>query len=140
MHQPRSYVRSRIGREVVHPGTILLREWMQPFNISQQGLARAMGVSPRRLNEIVQGKRAITADTAVRLSSKLGMAPHYWLGLQVDYDIDRVRRGAWRRARHRESGDFARGRGWWRPITEEYRREKRREAILSLIEREDMEL
>jgi addiction module HigA family antidote len=135
----RPYVECRIGRELVHPGAVLLREWMRPFGISQQELARMLEVSLRRINEIVQGQRAITADTAVRLSNKLGMRPHYWLGLQADYDIRCVGRRE-RKHRPRDPDAIGPGRGWRRAITEQYRREKRREAIISLLEREDMEL
>ena len=71
----------------VHPGEILLEEFLRPLGISQNRLAREMGVPPRRINEIVHGKRAITADTAVRLARALGTSEHFWLTLQADYDL-----------------------------------------------------
>ncbi len=70
-----------------HPGEILLEEFLLPLGISQNRLAREMGVPPRRINEIVHGKRAITADTAVRLARALGTSEHFWLTLQADYDL-----------------------------------------------------
>jgi addiction module HigA family antidote len=72
----------------VHPGEILLEEFMQPLGLSQTRLGRDLGVSPRRINEIVHGKRSITADKALRLSRCFGMSAEFWLGLQTDYDLD----------------------------------------------------
>jgi addiction module HigA family antidote len=72
----------------VHPGEILLEEFMKPLGLSQTRLGRDLGVSPRRINEIVHGKRSITADTALRLSRYFGTSPEFWLGLQADYDLD----------------------------------------------------
>ncbi len=72
----------------VHPGEILLEEFMKPLGLSQTRLGRDLGVSPRRINEIVHGKRIVTADTALRLSRYFGTSPEFWLGLQVDYDLD----------------------------------------------------
>jgi addiction module HigA family antidote len=72
----------------VHPGEILLEEFMQPLGLSQTRLCRDLGVSPRRINEIVHGKRSITADTALRLTRYLGSSAEFWLGLQADYDLD----------------------------------------------------
>ena len=72
----------------VHPGEILLQEFLQPMGVSQNRLAVQIGVPPRRINEIVLGKRRITADTALRLGRYFGMSPHFWLGLQMDYDLD----------------------------------------------------
>jgi antitoxin HigA-1 len=72
----------------VHPGEILLEEFLKPMAISQNRLALSMGVPPRRINEIVQGKRRITADTALRLARYFGMSAQFWLGLQMDYDLD----------------------------------------------------
>jgi addiction module HigA family antidote len=71
----------------VHPGEILLEEFLRPLDISQNGLARAIAVSPRRINEIVLGKRAITADTALRLAKALGTSVQFWMGLQDEYDL-----------------------------------------------------
>lgn len=76
----------------IHPGEVLLEEFLIPLGISQNALARAAGVSPRRINEIVLGKRGITADTAVRLSVMLGTTERFWLGLQADYDLEEARR------------------------------------------------
>jgi addiction module HigA family antidote len=74
-----------------HPGEILLEEFLQPMGISQNALARAAGVPPRRINEIVLGKRGITADTAIRLAAALGTSERFWLGLQADYDLEEAR-------------------------------------------------
>lgn len=71
----------------VRPGDILREEYMEPLGLSQNGLARAIGVPPRRINEIVHGKRAITADTALRLAAYLGPDPQFWLSLQAHYDL-----------------------------------------------------
>lgn len=75
----------------IHPGEVLLEEFLNPLNISQNALARAIGVPPRRINEIVLGKRAITADTALRLARAFGTSEQFWLGLQADYDLEQVR-------------------------------------------------
>ena len=72
----------------VHPGEILLEEFLKPMGLSQNRLALDMGVPPRRINEIVLGKRSITADTALRLGRYFDMSPQFWLGLQMDYDLD----------------------------------------------------
>lgn len=72
----------------VHPGEILFEEFLKPMNISQNQLGRDLGVSPRRINEIIHGKRSITADTALRLSVYFGNSASFWLGLQMDYDLD----------------------------------------------------
>ena len=72
----------------VHPGEILLEEFLKPMNLSQNRLGLDIGVPPRRINEIVLGKRRITADTALRLARYFGMSPQFWLGLQMDYDLD----------------------------------------------------
>ena len=69
----------------VHPGEILNEEFLQPMNISQNQLGRDLQVSQRRINEIVHGKRSITADTALCLSSYFGNSAYFWLGLQMDY-------------------------------------------------------
>ena len=71
----------------VHPGEILLEEFLIPLNISQYRLAKDTSVTPRRINEIVHGKRSITADTALRLGRYFGMTPGFWLGLQMDFDM-----------------------------------------------------
>ncbi len=72
----------------IHPGEILLEEFLLPMNISQNALARAAGVPPRRINEIVLGKRGVSADSAVRLAKTLGTSERFWLGLQADYDLE----------------------------------------------------
>lgn len=72
----------------VHPGEVLFQEFLLPMMISQNMLARDIGVSPRRINEIVHGKRAVTADTDLRLSKALGTSEGFWLGLQADYDLE----------------------------------------------------
>ena len=80
-------------REVplAHPGEILLEEWMKPLEISQYALAKAVGVPPRRINEIVHGARAITADTALRLAAFFGTDAQSWLNLQAHYDAETAR-------------------------------------------------
>lgn len=72
----------------LHPGEVLLEEFMKPLNISQNQLGRDLGVSPRRINEIIHAKRSVTADTALRLAKYFGNSPEFWLGLQMDYDLD----------------------------------------------------
>jgi antitoxin HigA-1 len=72
----------------VHPGEILFEEFLKPMQISQNKLGQSLGVSPRRINEIIHGKRSITADTALRLAAYFGNSPQFWLGLQMDYDLD----------------------------------------------------
>lgn len=72
----------------VHPGEVLLEEFLKPMGLSQNRLALGIGVHARRINEIVLGKRAITADTALRLGKFFGMSAKFWLGLQADYDLD----------------------------------------------------
>jgi antitoxin HigA-1 len=78
----------------IHAGEVLLEEFLKPLDISQNKLARAMGVPPRRINEIVHGKRAITADTAIRLARALGTSEQFWMGLQADYDLEEARKAA----------------------------------------------
>jgi addiction module HigA family antidote len=75
----------------IHPGEILLEEFLLPMGISQNKLARDIDVSPRRINEIVHGKRAVTADTDLRLSKAFGTSEGFWLGLQADYDLEEKR-------------------------------------------------
>ncbi len=72
----------------IHPGEILMEEFLTPMGLSQNMLANDIGVPPRRINEIIHGKRRITADTALRLSRYFKMSPQFWLGLQMDYDLD----------------------------------------------------
>jgi len=75
-----------------HPGEVLLEEFLAPLGISQNALARAAGVPPRRINEIVLGKRGVSADTAVRLAAALGTSERFWLGLQADHDLEEAHR------------------------------------------------
>jgi len=72
----------------IHPGEILLEEFLKPMGITQYRLAKDISVDPRRINEIVLGKRAITADTALRLSRYFGMSEPFWLNLQSEYDLE----------------------------------------------------
>lgn len=72
----------------VHPGQVLLEEFIKPMGLSQNQLAHALDVDPRRINEIVLGKRAVTADTALRLARYFGTSAKFWLGLQADFDLD----------------------------------------------------
>lgn len=73
----------------VHPGDVLLEEFLAPMGISQYRLAKDIGVSPRRINEIVHGARAVSADTALRLARYFGTSERFWLNLQAQYDLDR---------------------------------------------------
>jgi addiction module HigA family antidote len=81
--------------ELIAPGEILLEEFMRPHAISQNRLSRDINVPVARINEIVKGKRAITADTALRLGKYFGTSAELWLGLQMEYDIRRARRDVW---------------------------------------------
>lgn len=72
----------------VHPGEVLLEEFLKPMDISQNSLALNVGVPARRINEIVLGKRGVTADTALRLARFFGTSAEFWLGLQAQYDLD----------------------------------------------------
>jgi len=72
----------------VHPGEVLLEEFLEPAGLSQYRLAKDVSVPPRRINEIVHGKRAVTADTALRLARYFGTTPRFWLNLQAQYDLD----------------------------------------------------
>jgi addiction module HigA family antidote len=72
----------------IHPGEVLLEEFLKPMDLSQNRLAIDIGVDARRINEIVLGKRSITADTALRLGRYFGMSAQFWLGLQAQYDLD----------------------------------------------------
>ena len=72
----------------IHPGEVLMEEFLEPMGISQYRLAKDISVPPRRINEIVHGKRSITADTALRLGRFFGMSPQFWLNLQTRYDLE----------------------------------------------------
>ena len=91
----------------IHPGEILLKDFMEPFGISMNRLARDLDVPPARIHGIVHGKRAITADTALRLGTYFDVSPETWLGLQLEYDIRVAKRQAGekiaRRVRRREA-------------------------------------
>lgn len=75
----------------VHPGEVLAEEFLGPLGLSQNKAARAMHVPPRRINEIVLGKRSVTADTALRLARFFGTTPDFWMNLQAHYDLERAR-------------------------------------------------
>lgn len=76
----------------IHPGEVLLEEFLEPLGISQNRLAREVGVPPRRINEIVLRKRSVTPDTALRLARYFGTSSRFWLGLQMDFDLEEVER------------------------------------------------
>ena len=75
----------------IHPGEVLLEEFLIPMGVSQNAIARAIGVPPRRINEIVLGKRAITADTAIRLAHYFGTSEQFWMALQASFDLEEAR-------------------------------------------------
>jgi antitoxin HigA-1 len=89
----KSQTTTEVGRRLprkrppTHPGEMLLEEFVKPLDITQVELARLLGVSYPRLNEIIKGKRSVTPDTALRLSRVLGMSADFWLGLQQDWDL-----------------------------------------------------
>ena len=72
----------------IHPGEILLKDLMEPLSLSQNELARALGVDARRINQIINGTRRITGDTALRLSRYFNMSPDFWMNLQARYDLE----------------------------------------------------
>jgi antitoxin HigA-1 len=76
------------AHDPITPGEILLEEFLIPLGISQYRLAKTIGVPPRRINEIVHGKRRITPETGLRMSRALGMSDRYWLSIQLDHDIE----------------------------------------------------
>ena len=76
----------------LHPGEILLRDFLEPKGISQNALARDLGVPPRRINEIVLGKRGISADTAIRLARRFGNSARFWMQLQAEFDLEQARK------------------------------------------------
>jgi len=75
-----------------HPGKVLFEQFMKPAALSQNALARELGVPPRRINEIILGKRGITADTALRLAKRFGNSARFWMALQADFDLEEARR------------------------------------------------
>lgn len=76
---------------LIHPGRILLEDLLEPLGLSQYRLAKDIGVPARRINEIVHGKRAITADTALRLGKYFNMSPNFWLNLQTRFDLEKTK-------------------------------------------------
>ena len=76
----------------LHPGKVLLRDFLEAKSISQNALARDIGVPPRRINEIVLGKRGISADTAIRLAKHFGNSERFWMQLQVEFDLEEARK------------------------------------------------
>ena len=87
--------------EPIPPGEVLYEEFMKPLGVSINALAREIAVPPNRVSDIVNGKRSITADTALRLGKYFGVSPEVWLGLQVDYDLRVARRTTWLKAEPR---------------------------------------
>ncbi len=83
---------SKIKLKNIHPGEILLEEFLFPMGISQNKLAQDIDVSPRCINEIIHGERSITADTDLRLACAFGTSEGFWLGLQMDYDLEEKRK------------------------------------------------
>ena len=81
--------------EPIPPGEVLYEEFMKPLGVSINALAREISVPPNRVSDIVNGKRSITADTALRLGKYFGVSPEVWLGLQADYDLRVARRTTW---------------------------------------------
>lgn len=76
------------GIAPIHPGEVLLEEFLEPLGVTQHRLAVSIGVPPRRINEIVHGKRRVTADTALRLARYFGTTDHFWLNLQTRFDLE----------------------------------------------------
>ena len=74
-----------------HPGKVLFEQFLQPMGLSQNALARELGVPPRRINEIILGKRGISADTAIRLARRFRNSERFWMQLQADFDLDLAR-------------------------------------------------
>lgn len=91
-----AFLRLRTGRRPLHPGHFLESRFLVPLGITQDALARALGISRRRVNELVRGKRAVTPDTAVRLALLFQLEPAFWLGLQLQWDLYRECRAAGR--------------------------------------------
>ncbi len=81
----------------IHPGEVLLEEFLKPLGLSQNRLARSISVPPRRINEIVLKKRSISPNTALRLARYFAVSEEFWLGLQMDYDLEKARRTSGKR-------------------------------------------
>ncbi len=75
----------------IHPGEILLEEYLKPLGISRNKLGIALGIPPQRVGEIVKGRRSVTLDTALRLAKYFGTSPRFWLNMQTQYDLDKAR-------------------------------------------------
>lgn len=88
---PRSPARRAVGRTPIHPGAFLESRFLTPLGLSQDALAKELGVSRRRVNEIVNGRRGLTPDTALRLAKYFRTDPELWLRLQADWDLHRAR-------------------------------------------------
>jgi addiction module HigA family antidote len=76
----------------IHPGEVLLEQFLNPMGLSQNAIARDIGVPPRRINEIVLGKRGISADTAIRLAKRFKTSEQFWMSLQAEYDLEEARK------------------------------------------------
>jgi len=76
----------------IHPGEVLFEEFLEPMGLSQNAIAREIGVPPRRINEIVLGKRGVTADTAIRLAKRFRTSEQFWMSLQAEYDLEEARK------------------------------------------------
>lgn len=81
--------------DIITPGTILWEEFMEPLGVSQNQMARDLDITVGRINDIIHGKRSITADTAIRLSKYFGTSPEFWLNLQADFDLRKIKRDEW---------------------------------------------
>src|SRR3970282_196875 len=84
--------KQRGSQQGSHPGRILYEQFLKPAGLSQNALAREIGVPPRRINEIILGKRGISADTALRLARRFGNSARFWMALQVDFDLEEARK------------------------------------------------
>jgi addiction module HigA family antidote len=102
--------------ESIHPGEILLEEFMTPLGLSANALARAVGVSVTRISEIVRGRRGVSADTALRLARLFGTSPDLWLGLQAEYDLRVAKRSAGRSIERRIAAPREIRPGEYRPV------------------------
>jgi addiction module HigA family antidote len=90
----------------IHPGEVLQTEFLEPLKVSQYRLAKSIHVPPRRINEIIHGKRAITADTAIRLGRFFNMSPQFWLNLQSHFDLE-IEKNRWDNRLEKEIHGFA---------------------------------
>jgi antitoxin HigA-1 len=102
--------------EPIHPGEILLEEFMTPLELSANALARAVGVPVTRISEIVRGRRGVSADTALRLARLFGTSPDLWLGLQAEYDLRVAKRSAGRSIERRIAAPREIRPGEYRPV------------------------